>query len=134
MLAIRAAKAATVAAIALFDSLVAFGNLTDYNTNLEFVEHVMSMDAIFPHSTIKYRAITSPVLQHAAYAVIIATEVAMAVLCWLGAVTLARRQRASAIAFNQAKTFAGIGLPPGVLLGRGGFQSTACQGCRRWPP
>ena len=63
MLAIRAAKAATVAAIALFDSLVAFGNLTDYNTNLAFVEHVLSMDAIFPHSAIKYRAITSPTLQ-----------------------------------------------------------------------
>ena len=53
MIAIRAAKAATVAAIALFATLVAFGNLTDYNTNFVFVEHVMSMDTIFPFSTIK---------------------------------------------------------------------------------
>ena len=68
MIAIRAAKAATVAAIALFASLVTFGNLTDYNTNFVFVEHVMSMDTIFPFSTIKYRAITSPALHHAAYA------------------------------------------------------------------
>jgi len=39
MIALRAAKATTVAAIALFASLVTFGNLTDYNTNFAFVEH-----------------------------------------------------------------------------------------------
>src|SRR6516164_2198265 len=50
MIAIRAAKVATVAAIALFASLVTFGNLTDYNTNFVFVEHVLSMDTIFPFS------------------------------------------------------------------------------------
>src|SRR5207247_8003915 len=47
MIALRAAKAATVAAIALFASLVTFGNLTDYNTNFVFVEHVLSMDTIY---------------------------------------------------------------------------------------
>ena len=62
MIAIRAAKAALVAAIALFASLVAFGNVTDYNTNFVFVQHVLSMDTIFPFSTIKYRAITAPSL------------------------------------------------------------------------
>ena len=51
MIALRAAKATTVAAIALFASLVAFGNLTDYNTNFAFVEHVLLMDTIFPFST-----------------------------------------------------------------------------------
>jgi predicted small integral membrane protein len=132
MLAIRAAKAATVAAIALFDSLVAFGNLTDYNTNLAFVEHVLSMDSIFPHSAIKYRAITSPMLQHAAYAAIIATEVAMAVLCWIGAAMLARRLRADAIAFNRAKTFAVIGLTLGFLLWHVGFMSIGGEWFGMW--
>jgi predicted small integral membrane protein len=75
MLAIRAAKV-MVAAIALFASLVTFGNLTDYNTNLAFVQHVLSMDTIFAFSTIKWRAITDPALQHAAYTLIIATEAA----------------------------------------------------------
>ena len=84
MIALRAAKAATVAAIALFASLVTFGNLTDYNTNYVFVEHVLSMDTIYAFSTIKYRAITDPALAHAAYALIIATEAATAVLCWIG--------------------------------------------------
>ena len=91
MIAIRAAKVATVAAIALFASLVTFGNVTDYNTNFVFVEHVMSMDTIFPFSTIKYRAITDPMLHHAAYALIIAAEAVIAVLCWIGVAMLVRR-------------------------------------------
>jgi hypothetical protein len=55
MIVIRVVKAALVAAIALLASLVAFGNLTDYNTNFAFVQHVMSMDTIYPFSTIRYR-------------------------------------------------------------------------------
>ena len=80
MIVARAAKAATVAAIALFATLVAFGNLTDYDTNFAFVQHVLSMDTIFPFSTIKYRAITSPALHHLAYALIIAAEALTALL------------------------------------------------------
>src|SRR5262245_22931402 len=102
MIAIRAAKAVMVAAIALFASLVVFGNLTDYGTNFLFVQHVLSMDTVFPFSTIKNRAITSPALHHAAYAAIIAAEAAIAVLCWIGAARLARSMRGEADAFNRA--------------------------------
>jgi predicted small integral membrane protein len=66
MLAIRIAKAALVAAVALLASLVSFGNLTDYGTNFAFVQHVLSMDTIYPFSTIRYRAITNPALHHVA--------------------------------------------------------------------
>jgi len=46
-----------VAAVAVLVSLVAFGNLTDYDTNFAFVQHVLLMDTIFPNATIRYRAI-----------------------------------------------------------------------------
>ena len=49
---IRLSKTATVAAIALFASLVAFGNITDYGTNWAFVQHVLSMDTVFATATI----------------------------------------------------------------------------------
>src|SRR5215217_6053077 len=75
MLVLRAAKTMAVAAMALLVSLVAFGNLTDYDTNFAFVQHVLSMDTILPNATIRYRAMTNPVLHHAAYALIIATEI-----------------------------------------------------------
>ena len=67
-----------VAAIAAFATVVAFGNITDYGTNFAFVQHVLSMDTVFARSTITYRAITSPALHHAAYALIIAAEGATA--------------------------------------------------------
>ena len=41
MIALRAAKVVMVAAVALFASLVAFGNMTDYSTNFVFVQHVL---------------------------------------------------------------------------------------------
>jgi predicted small integral membrane protein len=132
MIAIRAAKAALVAAIALYASLVTFGNLTDYNTNFAFVQHVLSMDTIYPFSTIRYRAIASPALHRAAYAVIIAAEAATAMLCWLGAVMLVRHIRAAAGAFNRAKTFAIIGLTLGFLLWQVGFMSIAGEWFGMW--
>ena len=132
MIAIRAAKAALVAAVALFASLVAFGNLTDYNTNFVFVQHVLSMDTIYPFSTIKYRAITDPALHHAAYAAIIAAEAATAVLCWIGAALLARRLRADAGAFNRAKTFAVVGLTLGFLVWQVGFMSIGGEWFGMW--
>ena len=132
MIAIRAAKVATVAAIALFASLVAFGNLTDYDTNLAFVRHVLSMDTIFASSAIRYRAITDPALQRAAYALIIATEAATAVLCWIGAGVLARRLRADAAAFNQAKSLAIVGLTLGFLLWHVGFMSIGGEWFGMW--
>ncbi|MGA7490301.1 MAG: DUF2165 domain-containing protein [Xanthobacteraceae bacterium] len=132
MIVIRAAKTATVAAVALFASLVTFGNLTDYNTNFVFVEHVMSMDTVFPFSTIKYRAITNPTLHHAAYAIIIATEAATAVLCWIGSAALVRRLRADAGVFNRAKTCAVLGLTLGFLLWQVGFMSIAGEWFGMW--
>ena len=129
MIAIRAAKVATVAAIALFASLVAFGNLTDYDTNLAFVQHVLSMDTTFASSTIKYRAITDPALVRAAYALIIATEVATAVLCWIGAGVLVRRLSADAAAFNRAKSLAIVGLTLGFLLWHVGRSEANGSGC-----
>ena len=132
MIALRAAKAATVAAVALFASLVAFGNLTDYNTNFVFVEHVLSMDTIFPFSTIKYRAITSPTLHEAAYAIIIAAEVLIAVLCWIGAVMLLLRLRADAATFNRAEAFSVLGLALGFLLWQVGFMSIGGEWFGMW--
>jgi predicted small integral membrane protein len=132
MIVIRAAKVATAAAIALLASLVTFGNLTDYNTNYAFVEHVMSMDTIFPFSTIKYRAITEPALHRLAYALIIATEAVTAVLCWIGAVALLLAMRADASAFNRAKTFAVLGLTLGFLLWQVGFVSLGGEWFGMW--
>ena len=132
MLIARYAKIIMSLLLASFCLLVAFDNLTDYGTNFAFVQHVLSMDTIFPSSTIKYRAITNPTLHHAAYAIIIAAEIAVAVLCWIGVTMLARRLRANAAAFNRAKTIGVIGLTLGFLLWQVGFMSIGGEWFGMW--
>ena len=136
MLMTRLAKIAMVASIAVFASLVVLGNITDYGTNFEFVRHVLAMDTIRPGSTIGSRAITSPALHHAAYAVIIAAEALTAALCWIGALRLLYSLRAGAPAFNRAKAWAVAGLRLAFfgwlsfLMSAGG--GGACWGCLHW--
>jgi predicted small integral membrane protein len=132
MRAARVAKVALVAAIAACATLVVFGNVTDYGTNFAFVRHVLAMDTIFPDSGIRYRAITSPALHHAAYWLIIAAEALTAVLCWIGAVALLRQRRASADAFNRAKTFAIAGLTLGFLVWQFGFMTVGGEWFGMW--
>ncbi len=132
MIIIRLAKIVMVAAMALFATLVAFGNVTDYGINFVFVQHVLSMDSVFPDSRIGYRAITSPVLHHAGYALIIAAEAAMAVLCWIGAATMFRRIGVKAAAFQRSKTFAVLGLMLGFLIWQVGFMTIGGEWFGMW--
>ena len=132
MLVTRLAKIALIAAIAAAATLVAFDNITDYGTNFAFVWHVLSMDTIFPTSATRYRALTSPLLHHAAYALIIAAEALTAALCWIGAVALLRARRASAAAFNRAKAFAVAGLTLGFLVWQFGFMTIGGEWFGMW--
>ena len=132
MLALRTTKVVMVAAVALFATLVAFGNITDYGTNFAFVQHVLTMDTIFPSSTIKYRAIVNPTLHHAAYALIIATEAAVALLCWAGAFMLGRHIRTDAASFNRSKTLGVLGLTLGFLLWQVGFMTIGGEWFGMW--
>jgi predicted small integral membrane protein len=118
---LRLSRILLMAAIALWLSLVAFGNLTDYGSNWPFVQHVLAMDTIFPGAGIHYRAITSPALQCIAYALIIATESLAALLCWFGTWQLWRARTGTGVAFQRAKRVAVLGLTVGILLWLGGF-------------
>lgn len=129
---LRLSKILTVAAVALYASLVAFGNLTDYGSNLAFVQHVLAMDTVFPDTTISWRAISHPMLQHLAYALIIAGELATALLCGFGALRLWRQRRASAVAFQRAKSPAIAGLTLGFLVWQVGFMSIGGEWFGMW--
>ncbi|MGH8157918.1 MAG: DUF2165 family protein [Rhodanobacter sp.] len=128
----RLSKIAVVATIALWLALVAFGNLTDYGSNLPFVQHVLAMDSIFPDAGIHYRAIHSPLLQHAAYLLIIAAESLAAVLCGAGAWRLWRARQATAATFRRAGRAAVAGLTLGVLLWLGGFMAIGGEWFGMW--
>ena len=132
MLAIRLAKIACVAAIAFYVALVALGNVSDYWTNFAFVKEVLDMDEVPAASRIHWRAVTSPVLHHAGYILIIATEIITAALCALGAIAMARRLQAKAQPFHSAKSIAVAGLTLGFLLYEGGFMTVGGEWFAMW--
>lgn len=127
---VRLCKIAMVAGTALFFTLVAYGNIADYDSNWQFVQHVLSMDTIFPNSTLRWRAITDPSAQRSAYWLIIATQVAVAVLLWAGIIRLLVNVRSPS--FDRARSTSVIGLTLGFLLYSVGFISIGGEWFAMW--
>jgi predicted small integral membrane protein len=132
MRGLREIKALTVAGLALFPLIVAFDNITDYETNFVFVQHVMSMDTTFPANSLMYRAITSPALHHLAYALIITFEAATGLALAWAAIALWRARRASAADFAAAKLWTAIGGLLGFLVWFVGFLVIAGEWFAMW--
>lgn len=106
---IRLSKIVMCGGLAFWAFLVTLGNVTDYGTNWAFVQHVMSMDTVFPDSTLKWRAIIDPALQTAAYWTIIVTE-GLTCLAFLAAtVAMAAALRAPKAVFRRAKALTALG-------------------------
>ena len=71
---IRASKALLLFALGFYYTLVVFNNTTDFDSNYQFVRHVLSMDTTFPGNAGMYRAIRTPIVHKAFYASIIGWE------------------------------------------------------------
>lgn len=127
---IRASKTVLVACVAFFVTLVVFNNVTDYNSNFEFVRHVLLMDTTFPDNAGMWRALESPAIHHIAYILIILTEAVIAVICWLGAYRLFRTRDGAA--FNGAKGTAVAGLTLGIVLWFTGFMTIGGEWFLMW--
>jgi predicted small integral membrane protein len=113
---LRAAKVVLILAVALFYTFVIINNLTDYNSNYQFVRHVLMMDSTLPGNHGMWRALISPQWHTAFYLCVIAWEAIVMVLCWWGGFRLARAMSASASVFNRAKRTAVAALTFALLL------------------
>lgn len=131
MLAVRVAKIVLIAALAAFAFVVTYDNIADYNSNYEFVRHVLSMDTTFPNNALMHRAITDPRLWTAAYIIIIATEALTSLLLIVGALALLALIKAP-VAFNRAKVWAVAGLTVGIVLWFFGFLVVAGEYFAMW--
>ena len=116
---------------ALYFSLVAFGNITDYYTNFAFVKGVMSMDTTFRDKDLMWRAVDNVTLYHIAYIGIIFWESATAVVCWVATVVGARSLRSWA-SFERAQRFSVLGLLMSILLWAGAFLTIGGEWFAMW--
>ena len=128
----RAAKLLLLAGVALFYSLVVFNNLTDFDSNYQFVHHVLAMDSTFPGNHGMWRAIPSQAFHLAFYLGIIAWEIATTILLWWGVVRLFRALRVSAKAFNAAKGFPVMALTLSLLMWLVAFLSVGAEWFLMW--
>ena len=85
----RKSKALLALFVGLFALLVGVQNILDWNTNYQFVENVLSMNAMQPYwsgqESLGWRAITSPMVHTLAYIIIIGAEIATGALALMGA-------------------------------------------------
>jgi predicted small integral membrane protein len=128
----RTAKLLLVAAIALFYTLVVFNNLTDFNSNYQFVRHVLMMDSTFPGNHGMWRALPSPAFHMVFYISIIAWETATMILLWWGAVRLLRSLRLPALGFNQAKRAAVMAMTLSMLMWLVAFLTVGAEWFLMW--
>jgi predicted small integral membrane protein len=113
---LRAAKTLLVFAVAIFYTFVVFNNVTDYDSNYQFVRHVLMMDSTFPGNHGMWRAINSSAVHTAFYVSIIAWEIATMALCWWGGMRMLRAWRGTAAEFSRAKVVAVAALTLGLLM------------------
>ncbi len=113
---LRTAKTLLLFAVAIYYSVLVFNNTTDYNSNYQFVRHVLMMDSTLPGNHGMWRAINSPLWHTAFYVSVIAWEAITMILLWWGGLNLARALKATAPAFNQAKRVAIMALTLAMLM------------------
>ncbi len=113
---VRVSKCALMFGVTLFFSLVVFNNTTDFDSNYQFVRHVMMMDSTFPGNHGLWRAMAQPQLHVAFYLSIILWESLTCIFCWWGLVRLLRRMREPAVVFDRAKSVAIGALTLGCML------------------
>ncbi|MCI3929197.1 DUF2165 domain-containing protein [Streptomyces sp. AN091965] len=115
------AAAVLTGVVALYIALVAFGNITDFDSNQQFVRHVLAMDTTFKDDDLMWRAVESRALQDAAYVAIIAWETLAALTLIAGTALWIAGLRGRGDGFARARQVSTAGLLMLVLLFGGGF-------------
>ncbi|MGI5337064.1 DUF2165 domain-containing protein [Streptomyces sp. CA-181903] len=124
------AAAVLTGTVALLMLLVVFGNVTDFDTNRQFVRHVLAMDTTSGDDHLTWRAITSHPLQDTAYLLIIAWEALTAAVLTVATARWLRAVRHGALA--PARRATTLGLVLYLLLFGVGFLAIGGEWFAMW--
>ncbi|HTQ96755.1 MAG TPA: DUF2165 domain-containing protein [Candidatus Acidoferrum sp.] len=129
---VRVAKTALVFAVAFYTSLIVLNNLSDYDSNFQFVRHVLMMESTFPENHGMWRALNGPAWQILFYWTIILWELAAAVLCWWGGLRLSRACSKGSKEFQRAKNMAVLGLTVNLMIWIAAFLAVGGEWFLMW--
>lgn len=128
----RYSKIVMVLSLAAFALLVTFNNIVDYQSNFDFVRHVLSMDTTFPGNQLMTRAVPASEFWHGAYWLIIAGEGLTGLCLLLGAVDMLKNRHGSAAEFEAAKKWVVYGATCGFLVWFFGFMAVGGEWFLMW--
>ena len=132
-IALSISQTSCVGLIGVFACLVSLNNILDYQSNFEFVRHVLSMDTTFEGNKLMNRAIETSYLHHIAYAVIIFLEAAIGLINVVAAgLMIAAIHARDSKRFTRAKGVAIVGLTIGFILWFGGFMIIGAEWFLMW--
>lgn len=129
---VRTSKILLVFGVSIFYTLVVLNNLTDYNSNYQFVRHVLMMDSTFPGNNGMWRAINTPLFHTLFYVSIISWETITMILCWWGGIRLAVARGAPAPIFQKAKGISIAALTLSLLMWLIAFLSVGGEWFLMW--
>ena len=129
---IRLSKIALLMFFGVYAGLVSYSNLIDPQTNLLFIEHVLSMDTTFQKPELMGRAMTSPLVYQCALWMIILIETLICCLCFFGAWRLFRVLGSESAEFHTAKGTGLLGLLIALSLWFLGFQVIGGEWFASW--
>jgi predicted small integral membrane protein len=132
MIVVRLSKCLLVLAVAFFYTLVVFNNTTDYNSNYQFVRHVLQMDSTFPGNNGMWRAMNQPSIHTIFYLSVIVWEAVTAALGWWAGIAMLRAIRLPGARFQGAKTLAIAALTLGMLMWFVAFLSVGGEWFLMW--
>lgn len=128
----RNSKLLLVAGIALLYTLVVFNNLTDFDSNYQFVRHVLSMDSTFPGNHGLWRAIPWPWAHLAFYIGLIGWEIVTTILLWWGVLRMLHARLQADVQFHRSKGIAVAGLTLSMLMFLVAFLSIGAEWFLMW--
>lgn len=132
MKTLRFAQIALLAAVVFFLLLVVFNNLTDYGSNLKFVEHVLTMDSTVPGNAGLWRALNQSWEHRAFYFVIIFWEALTALIMAIGVWRMWQTRQAPRMAWALAKSLGTLGLTLSMLQWSVAFLSVGGEWFLMW--
>ena len=130
--AIRFSKILLVVFFGFYVLVVAFGNVTDYRSNFQFVEAVLSMKDTFQSENLMWRAVESGNFHHAAYTLIILAQWIIAIMCLVGSYLMSGKLNSDQIDFHESKKWGIAGLLLGLTLWFFGFQVIGGEWFAMW--
>lgn len=129
---VRLVQIFVILAVAAYASLVFLGNLMDYNSNYQFVKHVLAMDTTFKDNALMWRSITNESFVTASYWFLIAIEGVIALLAWISGIKMLRAFKKPYEVFTNAKTLGYYSFMLGFLLWFVGFVCLGSEWFAMW--